>query len=166
MQSSTEIGSRCHHEKDGHMFNVNAKVTLKKRIIVNSHEYAGPEDMPDELRKAYEAAMAKVGPNGHAGVTSGSVSKIIFNGREYADEESMPPEERRLYDAALASLKAEPAEADVADPRKGYVHVGMEDAMPIEPSGSRLTSSRSKAVLLLAGAFALLLILYALNRGF
>ncbi len=32
------------------MSSINARVTVKKRIIVNSHEYARPEDMPDEPR--------------------------------------------------------------------------------------------------------------------
>ncbi len=147
------------------MSSINTKVTVKKRIIVNNHEYARVEEMPDELRKAYESAIAGVGA-GQANGASGSKLKIVFNGHEYASEESMPPEERQLYDAALASLKTDGTGAGTIDPQEDRMLTLRQTTTPIEPSTGGSTHSRSRIFLAIIGGLALLVIYYALTHGF
>lgn len=51
------------------------------------------EELPPEVRAAYEKAMA----TGGASVST----KIVFNGRQYASLGQMPTAERQLYEDAL-----------------------------------------------------------------
>lgn len=121
------------------------KLAVKTRFVVNSREYHGVEEMPPDVRAAYEKAMAP----GAAGPTSA----IIFNGQRYDSPEAMPPEARRLYDAALASL----ARATTAAP--AMPHEAPDGA--IEPAGG----SRWTLAAILAGAGALLAWYLLRGRG-
>ena len=81
-------------------------VTVKRKIVVNGREYASPEELPDDLRRAYEAAVGNRG--------GGSITRIKFNGREYAGVDEMPADVRRLYDLAVAALNQNPAASSAA----------------------------------------------------
>jgi hypothetical protein len=118
------------------------KLAVKTRVVVNSKEYHGVEEMPPEVRSAYEKAM---GPGG------GPASAIIFNGRQYDKPESMPPETRRLYEAAVASLTR-------GTPVSPAVPTEAPDGA-IEPAGG----TRWTLAALIGGAG--LLILWSLLRG-
>jgi hypothetical protein len=86
--------------------NVKGNINIKRRIIVNGREYAGVEEMPDDIRHAYEQAMAGAGREGHGIHPAGPQTRVIFNGREYASLDEMPKEIRTLYDAAMATVDA------------------------------------------------------------
>jgi hypothetical protein len=82
------------------------KITVKKRIVVNGVEYGSPEEMPPDLRAAWERAAAGQGVH-----VSG---KVTFNGRTYDAPEAMPPEVRKLCEDALAAAgDAAPGSAPV-----------------------------------------------------
>jgi len=66
---------------------------------VNGHEYGSAEELPEDLRQAYERAMsAGSGP---------SKVKIVFNGNEYGSVDEMSSDVRRTYEGALAAVKTE-----------------------------------------------------------
>ena len=69
------------------------KIDVKTKIKYQGQEYSSVEDLPPEVRAAYEKAMATGGV---------SVSrKTVFNGQEYASLDQMPAAERQLYEDAL-----------------------------------------------------------------
>ena len=51
------------------------------------------EELPPEVRAAYEKAMATGGASFN--------TKIVFNGQEYASLDQMPAAQRQLYEVAL-----------------------------------------------------------------
>src|SRR5205085_3833237 len=69
------------------------KINVKTKIKYKGQEYSSVEELPPEVRSAYEKAMG-------AGGASGS-TKIVFNGEQYASLEQMPAAERQLYEDAL-----------------------------------------------------------------
>jgi hypothetical protein len=75
---------------------MSVKITVKKRIVVNGKEYQRVEDLPPDLRAAYEKAVA-------SRTTPPISMKVTFNGQEYDSLEAMPSFVRRLYAAAVAA---------------------------------------------------------------
>ena len=69
------------------------KIDVKTRIKYQGQEYSSVEELPPEVRAAYERAIA----TGGASVSR----KIVFNGQEYASLDQMPAAERQLYEDAL-----------------------------------------------------------------
>jgi len=69
------------------------KINVKTKIKYKDQEYSSVEELPPEVRAAYEKVMA----TGGASVST----KIVFNGQEYASLELMPAPERQLYEDAL-----------------------------------------------------------------
>lgn len=86
---------------------MNIKVTVNQKIVINGKEYGSPDELPDDLRRAYQRAM---GSGLGAGGFVGRKSKIMFQGREYDSPASMPEEARRLYDLAMAAANLEKAQ--------------------------------------------------------
>ena len=116
-----------------------------KRIIVNGREYRSVEELPPDLRAAYEKAMA-------SREGAGPVPRITVNTQQYDSPEAMPPDVRRLYEAVRANL-----------PKEGAVPVAVPpgaDARAIEPPA---TSGRAMAVLI-AGACLLVLLYWLYGR--
>ena len=69
------------------------KIDVKTKINYKGQEYSSVEELPPEVRAAYEKAMA----TGGASVST----KIVFNGQEYASLDQMPAAQRKLYQYAL-----------------------------------------------------------------
>ena len=129
-------------------FNVKGNINIKRRIIVNGREYAGVEEMPEDVRHAYEQALASAGREGHGINPAGPQTKIIFNGREYASLDEMPEEIRTLYDAAMATVDAH-----------GSVEFGVGKAhasatAPLGPAGGVATQQPSMAPIEVGGSGA------------
>jgi hypothetical protein len=94
---------------------VTMRFVLKTNIRFNGRDYAGVEEMPEEVRQAYEQARATLpganrpeSPDSSAtGLPPGVVSqKIIFNGQEYHSVNDMPATLRRLYADVMAAVDA------------------------------------------------------------
>jgi hypothetical protein len=95
---------------------VSTDITVKTSIRVNGKHYASVEDMPADVRHAYERALSMSGGNTHSLLTFASssgnaqvatVSRIVINGQEYATVDQMPADVRRLYDGIVATLEAD-----------------------------------------------------------
>jgi hypothetical protein len=69
------------------------KINVKTRIKYKGQEYSSVEELPPEVRAAYDKAMATGGASFN--------TKIVFNGQEYASLDQMPAAQRQLYEVAL-----------------------------------------------------------------
>lgn len=96
---------------------------MTPKIIFNGKEYTRIEDMPPEVRQAYEQAMgllADKNQNGIPDIMEGmmggapsvsqstlnltSPGQIIFNGQTYSNPDQLPPEARQKYEQAMKKL--------------------------------------------------------------
>ena len=69
------------------------KINVKTKIKYKGQEYSSVDELPPEVRAAYEKAMATGGASFN--------TKIVFNGQEYASLDQMPAAQRQLYKVAL-----------------------------------------------------------------
>jgi len=100
---------------------------IKRQFIVNGKRYNSVEEMPTELREAYEKAVRS-----GAGVKIEKPqvhleSKIVFNGQEYRSLDAMPEEVRRVYRSVMKS-----AETGAASPELLSAALGDESPLPRE----------------------------------
>ena len=91
---------------------------MATRIIFNGKEYANPEAMPDEVRKAYQQSLASLADADHNGMPDvlekrgdGAMSvigiqnsSITVNGKTYGSVEEMPGFVRLLFEQAMDQL--------------------------------------------------------------
>ncbi len=70
---------------------------VKSRFVVNGKEYGSVEEMPEEVRAAYEQAVKASSGHGRTASHATGKTRIVFNSREYANEDAMPQGERELY---------------------------------------------------------------------
>ena len=91
---------------------------METKIIFNGKEYASSAAMPEEVRQAYQQAMAQFADADRNGIpdilergTAGNVvaiqqSSITFNGREYKSAGEMPAVVRRIFELAMGQADA------------------------------------------------------------
>jgi hypothetical protein len=91
---------------------------METKIIFNGKEYANSEAMPQEVRQAYQQAMAQFADADKNGIpdilergAAGNViaiqqSSISFNGREFKSVGEMPAVVRRLFEMAMGQADA------------------------------------------------------------
>jgi len=91
---------------------------METRIIFNGKTYSKVEDMPEEVRQAYQQALAYLADADKNGIPdvlerggTGNViaiqqSSISFNGREYKSVGEMPAIVRRLFEMAMGQADA------------------------------------------------------------
>ncbi len=119
---------------------------VKRKLIVNGKEYNSVEEMPPELRDAYEKAVSS---GSGARIQKPQVSmetKIVFNGKQYESLEAMPGDIRRVYRSVMKAAETgeaspEMLSAALADgptlTRQGQaLHTSMDLPKPIEPVSS------------------------------
>lgn len=76
-------------------------MTAEKRpIVVAGKRYASIEEMPAEVRRVYDLAMAS-----QAEAETAAPVKLIFNGKEYEGLDSMPPDVRKLYQTQQVAME-------------------------------------------------------------
>jgi hypothetical protein len=128
--------------------NVKGNINLKRRIIVNGREYSSVEEMPEDLRRAYEQAMANVNSAGNVINPAAPQPKITFNGQEYGNVDEMPEDIQRLYNAALMTVDAHGSigfgRTRTREPRPA----------PLGPNGSASESPSSMAPIEVGGGTA------------
>jgi hypothetical protein len=71
---------------------VGIKVDVKWKVKVNKKEYSSVDEMPGDVREAYEKAKA---------ASRSSATRIVFNGREYPSVEAMPADIRQAFEEIL-----------------------------------------------------------------
>lgn len=122
----------------------------KKPIIVAGRAYNSVEEMPSEVRRVYDLAVA-------AQNEADAVSiKIVFNGKEYPSLESMPEDVRKLYVNQQASMETyRDFSVDATTPRASKITAPAAKRMAVGQS----FTTRYKWQLL-AAAVALLIIIF------
>ena len=80
------------------------KVNVNWKLKVDSKKYGSVEEMPANIREAYERAK---------GTSRISATRIIFNGQEYESLEAMPPNIRQVYDRVIKAAETGKIPADV-----------------------------------------------------
>ena len=147
--------------------NMNVRRTFK----VNGKEYNSIEEMPLDIREAFEKDIGlKAGP-GNLTHPVPTQTKIIFNGTEYSSIDAMPQDVRQLYERVLKSAETglAPPDIDIA---------GLSNGMLNETETNRATrqgairkplktesSFSPRALILSAVVVALILLLYYLFVG-
>jgi hypothetical protein len=144
-------------------------ISVKTKIRVNGQDYESVNDMPPEVRQAYEQALAMMGGAQHGGfldklkngvrVNAQIVSnaKVVFNGQEYGRVEQMPPNVRRLYQAVMAAVET----GDIPPGTAGAVpsvppNAGSSAAFPALPASGVRVESTNWRLALIAAAILLL----------
>ena len=91
---------------------------METKIIFNGKTYTKLEDMPEEVRQAYQQALAQFADADKNGIPDilerGGVGNVIaiqqssinFNGREYKSAGEMPAIVRRLFEFAMSQADA------------------------------------------------------------
>jgi hypothetical protein len=88
-----------------------------KKIIFNGREYSSVDEMPPDVREAYERITRTFADSDGDGVpdvleglagntVSTTTSKIVVNGREYSSVDEMPPDVRQIYER-MAEMRAD-----------------------------------------------------------
>ncbi len=80
------------------------KVNVRWKFKVNGKEYGSVEEMPGDIREAYEKAK---------GTSRIAAGKVVFNGQEYESVDAMPIEVRRVYDKVMEAAETGEIPAEV-----------------------------------------------------
>jgi hypothetical protein len=98
---------------------VNART--KTNIRFNGREYANADEMPVDVRAAYDRAVDEMPPL-HSGARLAAKlnAKIIVNGNEFSNAGEMSVDDRHLYHEALEALF--PPDIAVSTGEAGYTN--------------------------------------------
>ena len=104
-------------------------INFNRKIVINGKEYHSLDELPEDVRKAYDKALALAGKAG--GISALRVkTKITFNGKEYEGEHEMSETERALY--ALAMKAA--GEGGTAGTPAATAPALPQNARPVSPA--------------------------------
>jgi len=146
-------------------------INVKRRFKVNGKEYSSIEEMPDDIREAFEKAMASQSRTGHQANPATMQSKIIFNNMEYENIDAMTQDIRQLYKKVMTAAETGtvPADLNLAGDSKGLL-TGLKDSSTARAGESRhptkAESSFSPRTLVASVLLvAFILLLYYLFHG-
>jgi hypothetical protein len=146
-------------------------ISVKTTIRVNGQDYGSVNDMPPEIRQAYEEALALMGGAKHGGfldklgtgmranVQMVPNAKVVFNGQEYGGVEQMPANVRRMYQAVIAAVEtgSTPATPETgAAVQAAPPNTGNSASFPTFPTASVRLEASNWRPLLIAAAVVLL----------
>jgi hypothetical protein len=123
-------------------------VSFKHKFKINGKEYNSVEEMPPDIRNAFEKAMASQASAAQQLNPATMQTKIIFNGTEYQSIDAMPQDVRQLYEKVLKAAETGTAPAniitadDISSMQTGTKNYGtisvdnMRNPAKIEPASS------------------------------
>ncbi len=83
---------------------------MNNKIIFNGQEYNSPEEMPSDVRQAYDGALNMLLQR-NSGAASPKINinvktniRLGYQGQTYNNPDEMPPEVRAAYDKAMAQI--------------------------------------------------------------
>ena len=116
------------------------KTNVKTVIRYKGQEYSSAEQLPAEVRSAYEAVFAK-----GIGTIPGAKQQIVVNGHHFASADEMPAQEKKLYEDAMALVQDRAV---------------VQGSVPLSsnPSSSWLTPNQLRLVLLFGAIAALVVV--------
>ena len=92
---------------------MNVNVNVKRKFKINGKEYNSIKEMPQDIRNAFEKAMASKTGSGQQVNPATMQTKIIFNGTEYQRIDVMPQDVRQLYEKVLKAAETGTAPANI-----------------------------------------------------
>jgi hypothetical protein len=124
------------------------------KIVVNNISYNSIEEMPPDVRKAYEQALGVLGDKNQNGIPdilegamrSGTVNistgstvdtRFVVDGAVYSNVDALPPEARQKYDQAMAKAAQVMGDANhngVPDILEGILPAGPASGPQTDPS--------------------------------
>ena len=159
---------------------------MATRILFNGREFAGPDEMPADVRRLYDLAMEQLADADQNGIpdvleragAAGHVigiehTSITVNGKTYGSVDEMPADVRRLYEQAIAGIGVN--QGGIPDVLRGELPSGGGSGKPVEgtvkrdltwtaqfwrPSGVAVETVPRRGWLLLAAAVGILLLLW------
>jgi hypothetical protein len=148
---------------------MNVNVNVKRKFKINGKEYNSIEEMPQDIRNAFEKALAsKTGSDLQRNPAS-MQTKIIFNGTEYKSIDAMPQDVRQLYEKVLKAAETGTAPTNIitandisgmqAGP-KTYGATNME--MMGKPSKIEPTAFSPRLLIISFMVIALIILLYVI----
>ena len=148
---------------------MNVNVNVKRKFKINGKEYNSIEEMPQDIRNAFEKAMASKTGSGQQVNPATMQTKIIFNGTEYQSIDVMPQDVRQLYEKVLNAAETGTAPANIitandisglqAEP-KSYGTTNMGNPTKIEPS-----AFSPRMLIIGVMVIALIILFYFLFQG-
>ena len=130
-----------------------------KSIVVAGKKYASIEEMPAEVRRVYDLAVAARNQE-HAEARV----KLVFNGQEYDSLESMPADVRKLYQTQQVAMETyRDFSLDATKPRAAKV--GTQTQRELDRLNSRRMSPQQMIILIVIVAAVLAAVAYKLLKG-
>jgi hypothetical protein len=109
-------------------------LNVKRKFIINGKEYNSVEEMPPELREAYEKAVSSGSGVEFQKPQVSLKTKIVFNGKEYDSLHAMPGDVRGVYQSVMKA-----AETGEASPE--MLSAALGDGLTLTPQGQALHTS-------------------------
>jgi len=92
---------------------MNVNVNVKRKFKINGKEYNSIEEMPPDIRNAFEKAMASKTDSGLQINPASIQTKIIFNDTEYPSIDAMPQDVHQLYEKVLKAAETGTAPVNI-----------------------------------------------------
>lgn len=146
---------------------MNVNVNVKRKYKINGKEYNSIEEMPPDIREAFEKALAS--QSGKSSILSSQQSKIIFNGIEYKNIEDMPLDVRELYEKVLKA--AETGEVTPGLTATGNISSSMKVSktfLNIENTGAPIKTEpvfSARSLVIGIALITLIILLYLVFQG-
>ena len=148
------------------------KVEVKWKFKVNGKEYASREEMPENIRDAYDKALANASSSGSPG-PGAPATGIVFLGQEYANVDNMPADVRQTCEEVLSTAQGvETADSSLPRGRRRLAetvltHHGHTDWAKLDEAIEPGMSAKSSQRLLVVGFLVLALVsaLYFIFRA-
>jgi len=152
---------------------------VRTKIKINGREYSSPEEMPPDVRRIYEKALANR-QSSPASVQVKTNSRITFNGQSFNSLDEMPADVRRVYESILSAVDKDgdgipdssPSDGDSTfEPSAPFLAQSNTYEVPLEVKRplrrrrrrvSALSGANSRVVLFVLTGLLLLLLLGAL----
>lgn len=130
-----------------------------KPIVVAGKKYGSVEDMPPEVRRVYDLAVAARNQE-HAEARV----KLVFNGTEYDSLESMPADVRKLYQTQQVAMETyRDFSVDATKPRAAKV--GAQTQRELDKLNARRMSPAQMLGLIVVVAAILAAVAYKVLKG-
>ena len=151
---------------------MNVNVNVKRKFKINGKEYNSIEEMPPDIRNAFEKAMASQTGSGQQINPVTMHTKIVFNGTEYQSIDAMPQDVRQLYEKVLKSAETGTAPANVITAsdlsgmltgHKNYGNTSMENMG--KPTKIEPTAFSARTLIIGVMVIALIILLYFVFHG-
>jgi hypothetical protein len=148
---------------------MNVNVNVKRKFKINGKEYNSIEEMPQDIRDAFEKAMASKTGFGLQMNPASVQTKIIFNGTEYQSIDAMPQDARQLYEKVLKAAETGTAPDniitanDVSGMQAGHKIYGTTNMeMTGKPAKIEPTAFSPRALIICVMVIVFIILLYVI----